>query len=631
MVSPDPVALDRRIARYRRLAGRYARLYARVDRVISSIAVVRFVAFATAGLCVVAGLYERSWLPWYGPAAALGAAVFLVAAWLHRRPYALAPRLKMGERLCHEAAARLAHDWGALPDDGARFLDPREPALGELQVFGRTSLFAQVCRAGLPEGRRRLAALLRDGLDPAVIPARQAAARELSRLAILRRRLAIEARLVEFDEAAMRQVFEWGEADVDIARRLRPWLLISALLVPATFVQLVISLSLDIPTLWQVTLAGQVVAWLVTTRYLTPHYAHLLGEAHHKPFEALRRMFALVERRRFEADALRAARDGLTHGVKGGDALPSRRMARFEAIVGALEVRHSGLLYALVSVGLCWEIWQGWRLERWRLAHGRHLRGDLMGLADLEALASIGGFSADHPGHAWPTVRPADADGPPIAAEGIGHPLFDPARRVSNDFTLAKRGQLVLITGSNMSGKSSFLRTLGTNARLAFAGAPVCARALDLVRCAPSTSIQITDAPEQGLSRFYAEVKRIKRVLDEVEGAERPGVVPRLYLVDEMLSGTNSRERHLACRTIVHRLVEAEHSFGLVTTHDLSLVGIAEDLPAKVVCAHFSDRFDGERLHFDYTLKPGVATTTNALHVLAMEGIEVPEGDQPTA
>lgn len=617
---PDPAALEARIARYHRLAARYGRIRGRVDGVISRIAVVRFISFAVAFLCGIAGFYERSWTL-YGPLVGLGLAIFAVAAWLHRKPYALAPRLEMGERLCREAAARLMGDWGALPDDGARFLDPAEPSLGELQVFGRTSLYALTNRAGLPESRRRLAALLRSGVEPHEVPGRQAAAAELARLRLLRRRLAIEARLVDFDEAAMGHVIDWAEADLDIEARLKPWVWITRLLVPLTLVQLALTLSFDMGTAWQITLLLQVVAWLVTTRYLSPHYAHLLGEAHHQPFGAIRRMLALLERRRFTAPSLLDARDALRH--EGEGALPSKRMTRFEDIVGALEVRHSGLLYAVVSIVLCWEIQQCWRLERWRLLHGRHLRSDLRGLADLESLASIGGFAADHPDFAWPTVRPDDAEGPPIVAERVGHPLFAAATRVSNDFTLEERGQLVLITGSNMSGKSSFLRTLGINARLAFAGAPVCAGRFDIVRCAPSTSIQITDAPEQGLSRFYAEVKRIKRVLDEVGDAEQAGTTPRLYLVDEMLSGTNSRERHLACRTIVHSLVGARRSFGLVTTHDLSLVTIAGDLPEQVVCGHFSDRFDGEALHFDYTLKAGVATTTNALHVLAMEGIDV--------
>ncbi|MCB9553374.1 MAG: hypothetical protein H6705_16135 [Myxococcales bacterium] len=635
----DPVAdRDRRAARYRRLAARYERRFARVDRVISTIAIVRFAAFAVAFLCVLAGLYERVWLPVYGPAALAALAVYVVAVRLHHRPYALAPRLQMGARLCHEAVARLEGRFDALPDDGARFLDPNEPALGELQVFGRTSLFALINRAGLPAGRRRLAALLRDGLDAAEIPARQAAAAELARLAVLRRRLAIEARLVDFDEAAMAQVFAWAEHGEDISRRLRPLVVLAALLVPATAVQFVLTLGFDIPTWWELTLGAQLVLWLATTRRLSARYVPLLGEAHHQPFAAIRAMFALVERRRFGAPVLIDRRDALGHGEKGRSARPSERLAGFEAIVGALEVRHSGLLYVLVSVGLCWELFHGWRLERWRVRHGRRLRGDLAELADVEALAAIGGFAADQPGFTWPVVRPVDADGPPIEARRVGHPLFAVEGRVHNDFTLAERGRLVLITGSNMSGKSSFLRTLGVNARLAFAAAPVCAEHLALVRCAPSTSIQITDAPEQGLSRFYAEVKRIRRVLDEVDAAEAPGTPPRLYLVDEMLSGTNSRERHLAARTIVRRLVDARRSFGLVTTHDLALVGVADDLPAQVICAHFSDRFDGEKLHFDYTLKPGVATTTNALHVLAMEGIEVPvepttgdRSDQSTA
>lgn len=622
---------DRRAAAYRRLASRYERRFARVDRVISTIAIVRFVAFAAALVFVLAGLYERAWLPIYGPGALVAMLVYIVAVRLHHRPYALAPRLAMGARLCREAVARLEGRWDAVPDDGARFLDPAEPALGELQIFGRTSLFALINRAGLPAGRRRLAALLQHGLAAADVPARQAAAAELARLAVLRRRLAIEARLVEFDEAAMEQVFAWAEHGEDLGPSLTPWVAAAALLVPATAVQFVLTLGFDIPTWWELTLAAQLGLWLLTTRRLSARYLPLLGEAHHQPFAAIRRMFALVERRRFTSPVLVERRDALGHGEKGRQALPSERLAGFEAIVGALEVRHSGLLYVLVSVGLCWELVHGWRLERWRVRHGRRLRGDLAELADIEALAAIGGFAADQSHFAWPTVRSVDAEGPPIEAEGVGHPLFAVESRVANDFTLPERGRLVLVTGSNMSGKSSFLRTLGINAHLAFAGAPVCARRLVMVRCAVSTSIQITDAPDQGLSRFYAEVKRIRRVLDEVETAEAVGTVPRLYLVDEMLSGTNSRERHLACRTIVHRLVEARRSFGLVTTHDLALVGVAADLPVQVICAHFSDRFDGDRLHFDYTLKPGVATTTNALHVLAMEGIEVRGDDQSTA
>jgi DNA mismatch repair ATPase MutS len=184
---------------------------------------------------------------------------------------------------------------------------------------------------------------------------------------------------------------------------------------------------------------------------------------------------------------------------------------------------------------------------------------------------------------------------------------------------------LALVTGSNMSGKSSFLRTVGVNVLLARAGAPACARRLDLVACEPVTSVQVTDAPAEGMSRFYAEVKRIRGILDAVDAAERDvSRPPCLYLVDEMLSGTNSRERHQASHAIVERLVASRRSAGLVTTHDLELVSVEHQNPVSVHTFHFSDRFDGQALHFDYRLREGVATTTNALHVLRMEGIDVP-------
>ena len=583
------------------------------------LAAVRLVAFLVASVCTFAGWYDHAWAL-YGPVAAVAWAVFAAAVALHRGPYFLEPRIGAMAATHDEDAARMQGRWEALPDDGADFLDPGgAPWLAELQVFGRCSLYQLLSRAALPAGRARLAAALREGVEVSALVERQQAAAELARLSGLRRRVQVEGRLVRVDEAALERFFAWAEADVD-PRWLRPVEVFGALLVVATFVQGVLSASFDLPTAWRVTLALQVVVYLATTRRLSADYAPLLGDARHRPFVALRRMFARIEARRFRSALLQRMQAEL--GPEG--ARPSQRMATFEAVLEALAVRHSALLYALVSVVLLWELFQGARLERWRARHGKRLRADLAALADFEALASVGGFAADHPDYAWPVVAPAEAGEPVFAGQAVGHPLFAAATRRANDFTIEHGGELVLITGSNMSGKSSFLRTVGINTLLARAGTPACARALRMVPCDLSTSIQVTDAPAQGLSRFYAEVKRIRGVIERVEAAERdPDEVPCLYLIDEMLSGTNSRERNLACRTIVRRLVGARRSFGLVTTHDLDLVGVADELPADVICYHFSDRFDGTHLDFDYRLMPGVATTTNALHVLAMEGIEV--------
>jgi len=609
--------IERRRRQYRRAARRYEALHQRVDRVISVIATIRFVSFTVFLICAFAAVQDRAYAL-YLPIAAGGALVFAASVWLHRRPFAMAPRLAALAQISREGDARLAGDWDALPDDGARFLRAETPALGELQIFGRCSLYQLINRAALPGSRRRVATLLAEGASAAEIPQRQAAATELSRLSGLRRRLAGEGRLVEFDEAALEGFLSWAETGRDLTGWLRPQVWLAALLIPLTVGQMIATVAFEMPTFWSLSFLAQCALFAYSTRTLTPLYQGLIGSPKQRPVVALRHMFRLVESRRFQSEALVSLQKELV----GGREAPSRRMARFERIIDALAVRHSALMYAVVSIGIHWEIFQCARLERWRARHGMTLRRELEVLADFEALASMGAFASDHPSYGWATVRDDEAV-PVFSGQGLGHPLFDVETRRRNDFVVNSAGRLVLITGSNMSGKSSFLRTVGINARLALSGGPVCGDSLDMVRCVLATSIQVTDAPDQGMSRFYAEVKRIAGVVVRAEEASDGG--PHvLYLVDEMLSGTNSRERHLACRAVVQRLVDAHRSFGLVTTHDLELVGVVESLPEHVDCMHFSDRFDGEKLHFDYTLKEGTATTTNALHVMRMEGIDVP-------
>ena len=609
---------DRVAARYDRAARRYERLLAQVERRIAYVATLRFAAFLVAAVFGFAALKDDRPVA-FGVPALIGAAVFLVAVWLHRGPYTLAPRLQALITSARENAARLRTEWDVVKDDGAEFLDATRPELSELQVFGRGSLYHLMTRATQPDGRARLASLLRDGVEPEQVADRQAAARELARLSGVRHRVHAEGRMVEVDGGALDTFLEWAEAPAE-----RAWL--GQLVWPArasvlaTWAQIVASAAFDIETAWLYFLVAQLAVFSATSGRLAKGYLHLLGRRGHRPFVALRRMFALIEGRRFDAPLLRAARDALSaSGVR-----PSVRLKALEDTVEALAVRESALTHAVVNVAFLWELQQCHKLERWRLRHGKGVRADLAAIADLEALCSIAGFAADHPDYAWPEVD--GRDDAPFDGVALGHPLFADATRRTNDFRIEAGGSMVLVTGSNMSGKSSFLRTLGTSIQLAQAGAPVCAARLAMRACRLSTSIQVTDAPGEGLSRFYAEVKRIAQVLRAVEAAEQDEALrPCLYLVDEMLSGTNSRERHMACRTIVGRLVAASRSYGLVTTHDLELVGIADALPDAVRLAHFSDRFDGEALHFDYQLRDGTATTTNALHVLRMEGIDVPE------
>ncbi len=598
-------------AAFERAARRYERLLERVEGAKARIALLRFGAFVVAALFCSAALYDREllWLP-IGLA---GAGVFVWAVLAHRRPYRLAPLVETMAKQCREHIARLDQNWSGLPDTGAAFLDPERPELRELGVFGRASAWQLISRATLPRGRARLAELLREGAVVESIPARQAAAAELASLSLLRHRLQCEGRQVEVDEAALERFLAWAEAPHEQGF-VKPLAMLRRILVPITWLQILLAASTDLVTFWQLGVGLQFILFGITTGRLSRGYLHLLGRGPQKPLLSLRRMFALLEDRRFDAPLLESLREGL----RGTGEAPSTRLSRLERVIEALSVRDSALMHAALNVALLWELGQCAKLEAWRAEYGAHVRADLERLADLEALASLAGYAADQPDFCWPTVR---AEGPVFDGEGLGYPLFGGGRR-DNDFRVDSGGHLVLVTGSNMSGKSSFLRTVGLAVHMAQAGAPVCARRLALHPCRVHTSIQVTDSPEQGLSRFYAEVQRLRRILDAVEGAEGSGRA-QLYLIDEMLSGTNSRERHLASRDIVRRLVEAKRSYGLVTTHDLELVGVTDQLPEALTLCHFADRFDGEALHFDYELRPGMAQTTNALHVLALAGIKI--------
>ncbi len=609
-------------SRFERGIRRFGALEKRVGRVISIIAVFRFVAFVIGGICGLAALLDGAWTP-YGPIALGAGIVFIVAVLLHRRPFYLEPRARILRLTAEEEIARAEHRWEQIPQDGSFALKDGEYALSELKVFGRASLFQLLNRTGLPTGRKRLAALLGEGVEHTLIDERQQAAAELAHYPVLRRRFEAEARLVDVSEEDLERMLVWADG----GKERLPWLsravIVAAILTPLTLIQAVMTAAMDIPTFWALTFLAQVGLFLFSTGRLSQQYVDLIGDAKQRPIVALRAMYALVEKRRFKSDMLCKLQSELAPRADGP--LPSERIKKFENIVEALAVRHSSLLYSVVSIVLMWEVFQCARLEKWRQSHGVALRRDFEILAEFEALSSIGGFAAANLDFCWPKVNGWSEDQAPWLSLALGPPLIKPSERRANDFSLTDYGALALITGSNMSGKSTFLRTVGINARLALAGAPACARALSMVELQLATSIQVVDDPEQGWSRFYAEVRRISGVLQGLSDAEEAHAVPRLYLIDEMLSGTNSRERRLACRNIVRKMVSAERSFGLVTTHDLDLVDLSDELAGKVICYHFSDQFDGERLHFDYRLKEGVAQTTNALHVLRMEGVDVDE------
>jgi DNA mismatch repair ATPase MutS len=237
-------------------------------------------------------------------------------------------------------------------------------------------------------------------------------------------------------------------------------------------------------------------------------------------------------------------------------------------------------------------------------------------LAELEALAAFATFAFERPELSFPELSPS---GPLFEAKGLGHPLLESP--VRNDVALLRPGEALLVTGSNMSGKTTLLRAVGTNALLAQAGAPCCAERLRLSPLEILTSMRVKDSLERGVSYFYAEVQRLKLLLDRAQAAKGQA----LFLLDEILLGTNTRERQIASREVIQLLLKTG-AVGAVSTHDLTLASLEEESEGRVRNVHFRDHLEGEQMVFDYLLRPGVVATTNALRVLELAGIPIASG-----
>ena len=259
-------------------------------------------------------------------------------------------------------------------------------------------------------------------------------------------------------------------------------------------------------------------------------------------------------------------------------------------------------------------------LETWKQRYGSQVRSWFTALGEYEALGSLAALHHDDPAWSFPTMVPA---GKPVQARGLGHPLLTDDSRVANDVEIGNPQCCLLVTGSNMSGKSTLLRSIGLNLSLAQMGSPVCATYWESPPLRVMTSMRVSDSLDQGVSFYFAELQRLKEIVDTVRGNVAPAQPQVLFLLDEILQGTNSRERHIAVQQVVTHLLK-EGAMGAVSTHDLDLAQI-EPLRSACHAVHFRETIEkpetGLRMDFDYRLRNGIATTTNALQLLEIVGL----------
>jgi DNA mismatch repair ATPase MutS len=262
-----------------------------------------------------------------------------------------------------------------------------------------------------------------------------------------------------------------------------------------------------------------------------------------------------------------------------------------------------------------WSIHLAWAVEAWRRTHGTHVRVWLRIIGEFEALASLSAYAFEHPSDPFPAFT--DDGRACFEGTGLGHPLVPASRMQANDVSLTAERQLLVVSGSNMSGKSTFLRTVGINAILAQAGAPVRAASVRMSPLAVGATLRIQDSLQEGRSRFFAEITRIRELADLARGP-----VPLLFLLDELFHGTNSHDRLVGASGVLRSLVD-RGAIGLITTHDLSLTAIVDTLGSRAGNVHFEDSFDGRDMRFDYRVKPGPVTKSNALALMRAVGLDV--------
>ncbi|GAB3268739.1 MutS family DNA mismatch repair protein [Larkinella harenae] len=494
------------------------------------------------------------------------------------------------------------------PETGLPYTDANHPYAGDLDVFGNHSLFRLLNRTHTCEGGRKLAAYLLSPVPVSQVLLRQQAVAELKPLLDWRQELEALACLSPTVGDSPEELKNWATKP---AEPLPVYLTIARWALPA--------ITLALLVLW---LNGMLAGWAVTASLLV--HVLILGKAAERAKNASEQTYTMsqtlktyrdllqhLENPRFESAILHRLQTILTFENRAA----ADAIGRLGKLVENLNFRRNPYFFLLIGIFTLWDIHYLQALDRWKRVYGPHLADWLDALAEAEALNSLAGLAYAHPEYAVPEFNEEALQ---LDAQQVRHPMLLRSRSVANSLQIDGNGQTILITGSNMSGKSTFLRTIGTNVVLALAGSVVAA---DRLVCSPVqvfTSMRTQDSLEENTSSFYAELKRLKTLIDRTRQTSN---WPVLYFLDEILKGTNSADRHRGARALIMQLHETAAS-GFVSTHDVELGELAASHPFVHNYSFSSDVIEG-KLHFDYQLRTGVCRSFNASQLMESIGIEM--------
>ncbi|HYL77248.1 MAG TPA: hypothetical protein VEU96_23745 [Bryobacteraceae bacterium] len=585
-----------RLSERRAVTERETRLFRRVGNARLAVGIVGVImAFFAFGDIVI----SPQWL-------VIPLLVFCALIIVHSKVVDRLERATRAAAFYERGIARLETRWMGRGETGDRFRNPAHVYQEDLDIFGKGSLFELLCTARTRPGENTLAQWLLAPATREVAAGRQQAVAELRSRLDLREDLAVLGDAVRSDMDPDR-VAAWAESE-PVAF---PWG--ARLVAPILGAAVVLTFVLYMSRIWSRTP-------FLATLLVELSYGFLLGTKTLRVSSAVTspsrdlalfaKLLERLERERFAAPLLESLRARLA----ASGLVASAQIGHLRRLVARMDWQRN-IFFAPIAMATLWGAQVAMAIERWRRISGPHVREWIAVAGEFEALFALAGYSYEYPRDPFPELAEV-AEGWFDAAD-LGHPLMDDSQCVRNNLKLGGDLRLLIVSGSNMSGKSTLLRAVGLNAVLAWAGAPVRATRLSISPLRLGASIRVLDSLQDGRSRFYTEITRLREIVG-MSG----GPIPALFLMDELLSGTNSHDRRIGASAIVRTLVD-RGAIGMITTHDLALAHIAEDLHGRAINVHFADTLENSRLHFDYRLAPGVVERSNALDLMRSVGLEV--------
>jgi hypothetical protein len=556
-------------------------------------------AVVIAGCSFGAGLIAAWWL--LAPLA-----IFIALAIVHDRVDRTRAAAARGIAYFAHAVARLTSHWIGKGNQGERFRDPKHVYADDLDVFGRGSLFELLSTARTATGENVLASWLLAPGERDDVVARQQSVAELRPRVDLREEFALMGEDIRAAVDA-KVLARWGEqppAQFFPGARVLAFVLACAAVVAfALFLAHVLSL-----TVFLVIVLLEMAFNLSIRNGLRQVLTSMETPA--RELRLLSLLLARLESEPFSSPHLVALKQALETGGRPA----SREIHRLQRMIGQLDTARFNAFFRPIAASLLWIAQYAMAIEAWRRVCGPHIGQWIAAIGEFEALCSLASFAYERPAAVFPDLI---GEGPLFEAGALTHPLIPPGVAIPNDVSIGGATRLWIVSGSNMSGKSTLMRAIGLNAVLAWAGAPATAAHMRLSRLYIGASMRANDSVVDNRSRFYAEISRLRDVVDLPKAGR-----PALFLLDELLSGTNSHDRRIGAEALVRGLVE-RGAIGLVTTHDLALAQITETLHGRAINVHFEDHLEGGEIRFDYRLRQGVVTRSNALELMRAVGLDV--------